>query len=114
MEDLRSYCPAFHIHHISPTPLLMTLAKKDTLCPIAIGLEAYSRALEPKELQILPGGHFDGYINPMFDLTVERQTAFLKRPCVRKCKATRLERRELTELNVTLFHRVFRVSDAVW
>ena len=79
MEDLRSYCPAFHIHHISPTPLLMTLAEKDTLCPIDIGLEAYSRALEPKELQILPGEHFDGYINPMFGLTVERQTAFLKK-----------------------------------
>jgi fermentation-respiration switch protein FrsA (DUF1100 family) len=60
----------------------MTLAKKDTLCPIDIVLEAYSRALEPKELQILPGGHFDGYINPMFDLTVERQTDFLKKDLV--------------------------------
>ncbi|KAE9364833.1 DltD N-terminal domain protein [Stipitochalara longipes BDJ] len=79
MEDLRSYCPSLHINRISPTPLLMTVAEKDTLCPIDISLEAYSRALEPKELQIVPGGHFEGYAGPKFDLIVERQTAFLKK-----------------------------------
>jgi fermentation-respiration switch protein FrsA (DUF1100 family) len=79
LEDLRSWCPASHINHISPTPLLMTVAEKDTICPIDLTLEAYSRALEPKELQIVPGGHFEGYSGPKWEMTVERQTAFLKK-----------------------------------
>jgi len=57
----------------------MTLAEKDTLCPVDISLEAYSRALEPKELQVVPGGHFEGYAGPKFKLIVEQQTTFLKK-----------------------------------
>lgn len=60
VELLRGNEPAHHIHHISPTPLLMTVAENDVLTPTDIALEAYTRAREPKQLQMLPGGHFDG------------------------------------------------------
>lgn len=48
---------------ISPTPLLMTIAEKDVLTPTHIALDVYSKAKEPKQLNILKGaGHFDGYV----------------------------------------------------
>jgi hypothetical protein len=79
IEALRGYDPSSHIHHISPTPLLMTVGSNDTLTPTDIALKAYSQALEPKELHILPGGHFDGYSGPNFELNAGRQVEFLKK-----------------------------------
>jgi hypothetical protein len=67
----------FHINHIFPTPLLFTVAEKDTLYTANISLEAYARALEPKELQIVPATHFEGYAGKYFDMIVEQQVAFL-------------------------------------
>lgn len=78
VEALREYQPAAHIAHISPTPLLMTIAQGDHLCPADIAFEAYSRALEPKQLQILKGGHFDGYSGPFFEKNAGTQTEFLR------------------------------------
>lgn len=51
LEALRGYVPSTHIAHISPTPLLMTVADNDVITPADIALEAYSRAREPKKLQ---------------------------------------------------------------
>ena len=79
MEALREYTPGAHIHHISPTPLLMTVGENDVLTPTDITLEGYSRALEPNELHILPGGHFDGYAGPNFEKNAGRQVEFLKK-----------------------------------
>ena len=79
LEALREYNPAAHIHHISPTPLLMTVPQNDVLTPTTLALEAYSRALEPKQLQILPGGHFDVYTGFNFDRNVKTQAEFLKK-----------------------------------
>lgn len=79
VEALREYDPSFHIHHISPTPLLMTVADSDILTPTDMALAAYARALEPKELHIIPGGHFDGYSGPNFELNAGRQVQFLKK-----------------------------------
>jgi hypothetical protein len=79
IEMLRSYEFAAHIHHISPTPLLMTVADNDTLTPTDLALKAYSQALEPKELHLLPGGHFDGYSGPNFERNAGRQVEFLKK-----------------------------------
>lgn len=75
---MREYNPAVHIHRISPTPLLLTVATKDVVCPTDITLEAYSRALEPKQLHLLPGGHFDGYAGPLFEKNAAVQAEFLK------------------------------------
>ncbi len=51
---------------IGPTPLLMLVAKEDTLTPTDLALDAYNRALEPKQLAILPGGHFAAYTGAGF------------------------------------------------
>ncbi|RMZ88924.1 hypothetical protein DV736_g3847, partial [Chaetothyriales sp. CBS 134916] len=79
IEAFREYNPSAHIHHISPTPLLMTVAQNDVLTPTNLSLEAYSRALEPKQLHLLPGGHFDGYSGPNFESNAGTQVEFLKK-----------------------------------
>ncbi|KAH8805246.1 DltD N-terminal domain protein [Xylogone sp. PMI_703] len=78
MEAFRAYNPSSHIHHISPTPLLMTIAINDVLTPSDLAFEAYSRALEPKRLGLLSGGHFDGYSGPYFEQNAGTQLQFLK------------------------------------
>jgi hypothetical protein len=78
VEALREYCPSAHIHRIAPVPLLMTVAVNDVLSPTDLALEAFSRALEPKTLQLLPGGHFDAYSGPNFDRNAAFQAQFLK------------------------------------
>jgi fermentation-respiration switch protein FrsA (DUF1100 family) len=56
----------------------MTVAENDVLTPTDLALEAYSRALEPKQLHILPGGHFDGYSGPTFEVNAGKQVQFLR------------------------------------
>ena len=60
-ELLMEYEPSAYLERISPTPLLMVVAAGDHLTPTDLALEAYQRAREPKELVLLPGGHFDAY-----------------------------------------------------
>jgi fermentation-respiration switch protein FrsA (DUF1100 family) len=68
-QDVRSlelaleYIPSAGIHFISPTPLMMIVAQNDTLTPTDLAIEAFGRAREPKQLVILPGGHFDAYVS---------------------------------------------------
>ncbi|MFJ7077579.1 hypothetical protein [Streptomyces sp. NPDC098781] len=57
----RMYEPGIWITRVSPTPLLMVVALNDTLTPTDLALAAYERALEPKRLQLVPGGHFGPY-----------------------------------------------------
>jgi len=61
-EMSRENEPGIHIARISPTPLLMIVAESDTLTATDICLEAYQRALPPKSLVMVPGGHFDPYV----------------------------------------------------
>ena len=61
-EMAREYEPGTSIHRISPTPLLMIVADKDYVTPTDLALEAYERALQPKKLVLLKGGHFAPYI----------------------------------------------------
>ncbi len=49
------------MEHVSPTPLLMVVAANDTLTPTALALEAYERARQPKQLQLVPGDHYAPY-----------------------------------------------------
>lgn len=79
IEVLKAYDPSNHIQHISPTPLLMVVAENDVVTPTDLALMAYGRALEPKELLLLPGGHFDSYEGPNFEVSVKRQIEFLKK-----------------------------------
>jgi fermentation-respiration switch protein FrsA (DUF1100 family) len=57
----------------------MTVAENDCLTPTDLALEAYSRALEPKQLNVLKGGHFDGYTGRNFEGNAGCQAAFLKK-----------------------------------
>lgn len=56
----------------------MTVASNDVLCPTDLAIEAYSRALEPKKLHILPGGHFEAYAGPNFEKSAGTQAQFLR------------------------------------
>ncbi|HZP44942.1 MAG TPA: alpha/beta hydrolase [Candidatus Binataceae bacterium] len=62
VEMLSEYEPGSYIDRISPTPLLMIIADGDHLAVADEAFAAYNRALEPKRLLVLRGGHFDAYI----------------------------------------------------
>ncbi|MCU1484119.1 MAG: hydrolase of the alpha/beta superfamily [Actinomycetia bacterium] len=62
------YEPAAFIERISPTPLLMIVAADDTMTPAEDALAAHERALEPKRLVLVPGGHYAAYVE-QFDVT---------------------------------------------
>jgi uncharacterized protein len=57
----RMYEPGTWISRVSPTPLLMIVALQDTITVTDLALAAYERALEPKRLALISGGHFDPY-----------------------------------------------------
>jgi cephalosporin-C deacetylase-like acetyl esterase len=59
----RMYEPGVWIDRVSPTPLLMVVALHDTITLTDLALAAYERALEPKRLALIPGGHFDPYLS---------------------------------------------------
>jgi dienelactone hydrolase len=59
----RMYEPGNWIARVSPTPLLCVVAREDKLTVTDLALEAYERALEPKRLALISGGHFDPYLD---------------------------------------------------
>jgi hypothetical protein len=59
----RMYEPGVWVPRISPTPLLMIVALRDTITLTDLALAAYEEALEPKKLVLIPGGHFDPYVS---------------------------------------------------
>jgi hypothetical protein len=56
------YEPGVYIPAISPTPLLMVVAREDHLAVVDLALAAYEEAREPKKIVILNGGHFGAYV----------------------------------------------------
>ncbi|ANB72101.1 acetylxylan esterase [Paraburkholderia phytofirmans OLGA172] len=62
VEMLAEYEPGAQIAFISPTPLLMIVALRDNCAVADEALVAYERALQPKKLVTLAGGHFDPYV----------------------------------------------------
>jgi len=61
VEMLGEYEPGTYLPYVSPTPLLMLVAEGDHLTPSEFAIAAFDTARQPKELVILPGGHFDAY-----------------------------------------------------
>jgi hypothetical protein len=61
VEMFTEYEPGIYLPYISPTPLLLLVAEGDHLVPSELAIAAFDRAHQPKELVILPGGHFDAY-----------------------------------------------------
>ncbi len=64
IEKMIENDPAAAIELISPTPLLIVAAEKDSLVPIELVREVFERAGEPKKLVEIPCGHFDVYDDP--------------------------------------------------
>ena len=62
VEMFTEYEPGAYISFVSPTPLLMIVALGDHLTVADEALAAYERALAPKKLVTLAGGHFDAYV----------------------------------------------------
>jgi fermentation-respiration switch protein FrsA (DUF1100 family) len=58
----RMYEPGIWARRVSPTPLLMVVALNGTITMTDLALAAYERALEPKKLVTIQGGHFDPYL----------------------------------------------------
>jgi pimeloyl-ACP methyl ester carboxylesterase len=59
----RMYEPGTWISLVSPTPLLMIVGLHDTITVTDLALAAYERALQPKKLITIAGGHFDPYLD---------------------------------------------------
>ncbi|REG50949.1 hypothetical protein B0G80_7425 [Paraburkholderia sp. BL6669N2] len=59
----RMYEPGHWVARVSPTPLLMVVASHDTITLTDLELAAYERALQPKRLVTIDGGHFDPYLS---------------------------------------------------
>jgi fermentation-respiration switch protein FrsA (DUF1100 family) len=66
IEMLMEYEPGIYIDRIAPTPFCMVVAAQDHLTPSDLALAAYEQALEPKQLALLPGHHFDAYTGDGF------------------------------------------------
>ena len=75
VELFTEYEPGTYLPWISPTPLLMCVAEHDVLTPAELAIAAFARANEPKRLVILPGGHFDAYVDG-FDVAAGAATAW--------------------------------------
>jgi len=59
----RMYEPGPWLPRVSPTPILVVVAMADTMTVTDLALAAYERALQPKKLVTIPGGHFDPYLS---------------------------------------------------
>jgi len=68
VEMLMEYEPVTYIERVSPTPLLMVIAAGDHLAVADEAFAAFNVAREPKKLVILPGGHFEAYLGPGFEM----------------------------------------------
>ena len=77
VERFSEYQPGAYLRHVAPTPLLMCVAENDVLTPTKIALDGYAEAREPKQLVVLPGGHFDAYVDG-FDVSSSVQLDFFR------------------------------------
>jgi uncharacterized protein len=62
VEMFTEYEPGAYLPYISPTPFLLLVATGDHLVPSELAIAAFDTAHQPKELVIVPGGHFDAYV----------------------------------------------------
>jgi uncharacterized protein len=78
VEMLGEYEPGDYIDRISPTPLLMIIASADHLAVADEAFAAYNRALEPKRLAVLNGGHFDAYVTAFEQSSIAARDWFIE------------------------------------
>jgi uncharacterized protein len=58
----RMYEPGIWAPRVSPTPLMMIVATKDTITMTDLELDAFENARHPKKLVMVEGNHFDPYV----------------------------------------------------
>jgi hypothetical protein len=87
VEMFTEYEPGTYLPWISPTPLLMCVAQNDVLTQTDIAIAGYEQAREPKKLVILPGGHFDAYVDG-FDLASGAAAEWFTQHLVERTRAT--------------------------
>jgi fermentation-respiration switch protein FrsA (DUF1100 family) len=78
VEMFIEYEPGAYIADVAPTPLMMVVAAKDHLTVVDLALEYFERARQPKELLVLPGGHFEAYVRPAFDENAPAQLSWFQ------------------------------------
>ncbi|MGF7123013.1 fermentation-respiration switch protein FrsA (DUF1100 family) [Rhodococcus sp. BE178] len=61
IELARQYEPGTFVRRIGTTPLLMIVADADGLTPTDLQLDAFNAAHPPKDLLLVPGGHYSVY-----------------------------------------------------
>ena len=81
----RMYEPGAWVSRVSPTPLLMVVATRDTITVTDLALEAYEQAHEPKKLVLIPGGHFDPYLSG-FERACEAAVDWFRQHLTRESK----------------------------
>jgi fermentation-respiration switch protein FrsA (DUF1100 family) len=59
----------------------MIVAREDKMTPTDLVLDAYERALEPKKLIILPGGHYTCYMEELAQATKAAREFFVENLC---------------------------------
>lgn len=77
LEAVASYLPMDFTRRISPTPLLMLVADRDEITPVAPQLEAFARAGEPKRIEHFDCLHYDIYVPPLVDRAAALARDFL-------------------------------------
>jgi hypothetical protein len=59
---VRMYAPGDLVGPVSSTPLVMLVTDHDYIAVTDLALKSYERALQPKRLVMIKGGHFDPYL----------------------------------------------------
>jgi fermentation-respiration switch protein FrsA (DUF1100 family) len=62
VEMFMDYEPGAYLSFVSPTPLQIVVATGDVLTVADQAIAGYEKALHPKRLVCLKGGHFDAYV----------------------------------------------------
>ncbi|MGY1669409.1 alpha/beta hydrolase [Geodermatophilus sp. SYSU D00710] len=79
VEMFVEYEPGAYIADIAPTPLMVVVAAKDHLTVADLTLEYFERARHPKELLVLPVGHFEAYVGEAFQRSAPAQLDWFRR-----------------------------------
>jgi fermentation-respiration switch protein FrsA (DUF1100 family) len=96
VEMFTEYEPGTYLPWISPTPLLIVVAAGDHLTPAGLAIAAYEQANEPKQLVLLPSGHFDAYVDAFDQASAAARDWFVRHLRAGAPRASRFERRAAT------------------
>jgi fermentation-respiration switch protein FrsA (DUF1100 family) len=69
IELFQGYEAGVYLPLIAPTPVQMVVAQRDRLVASEVAAGAFEHALHPKKLVLAPGGHFDAYTGPGFEIS---------------------------------------------